>query len=402
MNILYRTFATLLVVLLTSCADMDGYRDFIQDGEITYTGMAIDLDAYPGNGRALIKYGLASNPNINKTIVYWGGKQDSVVIEFDRAAMETDTMYYIIDNLPESSYGFEVYNFDKLGFKSVPANVTCRVYGERYRSTLYDRSLLNATSINQLGDIKIIWGDSIMTSVGMELKYTNRSDEVVELFLANDQSEIVLTDCQAEKPLLYRSLYVPEETCIDTFYTDYQSYRLDNLFMQMDRTKFSEYRMDNDAPVIQGEIKNLWDGLACTELTDDFYNQVNFACFHAGTETTVPASFTVDLGVSAQIYQFKVNLYWPYTGGCPKIYELWGYTGEGEPSKSGDWSEWTKLGTLDNSQTNNSAGYFNGDNLFLEKDASPKVRYIRVKALESWRGRGEISISEISVWSYLN
>lgn len=410
MKSLISILSTCIMIFFPSCTDLDGYREFIENGEITYTGTAINLTAYPGNHRIKLTYGLIRNPNIYKSVIHWNARKDSIVLEFDRESselIENDTLTYILTDLPEASYAFEVQNFDKLGNFSVPASITSKAYGEKYTATLYDRSLLSADAINQEGDVKMVWGDSTINSVGIEVKYTDLSNRQINLYIPNKETELLLKGCNTSEPIFYHTLYKPVENCIDTFATPFV--QVEKVVAALDPSLFSEYRCDNDSPIIAGTMSNLWNGLRSVTNGNNYEwaDEAGWADYNTGgtdDNLQVPGVFTVDLGIKAKLLRIRFNFYWPWQNACPKRYEIYGYLGNGAPNKNGDWSQWTRLKEIDNTGTETNEHYAEGDNIYFEdKATAPEVQYLRVKCLENYSGgqHTRISFSEIAFWAYL-
>lgn len=166
----------------------------------------------------------------------------------------------------------------------------------------------------------------------------------------------------------------------------------------VDNSNFKELRMNNDSPKVEGDIAFLWDGKKMSK--PEAYGEVNYGNYYTGfTDSQEPACFTFDMGEAIYLYRFRASLYWAYTNICPKQYELWGYLGEGEPAKDGNWDNWTKLSDIDNSSST-LADFGEGDNVYIEKENSPKVRYMRVRCLQNYRGTNGFSLCEITVWAY--
>ena len=149
------------------------------------------------------------------------------------------------------------------------------------------------------------------------------------------------------------------------------------------------------AEQIEGNIVYLWDGQAMSR--PENYDEIGYRNYLTGE------CFTVDMGEHYHLKRFKANLYWAYTNVCPKKYELWGYKGEGVPPVDGNWSNWTKLGSLNNS-VSTLADFAAGDELDFTKEESPLVRYIRVRCLENYRTPPStaISLCEITFWAWNN
>jgi hypothetical protein len=164
-------------------------------------------------------------------------------------------------------------------------------------------------------------------------------------------------------------------------------------YIEIDKSKFREFRLNNDSQQMEGNIVYLWDGGVMSQ--PENYGEIGYRNYLTGE------CFTVDLGDHYHLKCFRASLYWAYTNVCPKKYELWGYEGEGEPPIDGNWSDWTKLGSLDNSNST-LADFAKGDVLEFTKEESPNVRYIRVKCLENYRNppTTAFSLCEITFWAW--
>lgn len=91
----------------------------------------------------------------------------------------------------------------------------------------------------------------------------------------------------------------------------------------------------------------------------------------------------------------------------PKEFEVYGCTDLTEDMYDGDWSKWTLLEhcTFDKPSGLGNGEYGPGDaEAFLAGTnfnvdiQLPKIRYIRVKGIESWDGGGSLCFSEITAW----
>jgi hypothetical protein len=217
-----------------------------------------------------------------------------------------------------------------------------------------------------------------LSKVNLELSVSKRAK------LISPTDTIVTLDLTKPYPIVINNLYD------DLTYTLTAS--IPEIILA-DKSLFKEFKLNNDTPMREGNIINLWDGQAMS--APEKYDEIGWRNYHTGE------CFTVDIGEYYNLYRFKTNLYWAYTNVCPKIYELWGYLGEGEPPVDGEWDKWTKLGTINNS-TSTLADFAEGDMLEFSKEKSPLVRYIRVKCLENYRNPAStnISLCEITFWAY--
>ena len=167
-------------------------------------------------------------------------------------------------------------------------------------------------------------------------------------------------------------------------------------FILIDKSKFKENYLTNDAKPEGDPMNTLWDNKYIKVVGD--YGSVNYQNFLAN------GSFTFDIGTrydgsSYNLKQLKIHLYRAYEWTCPKVYELYGYMKPGVPPTSGDWADWTKLGGVDNSKST-AADFPNGDNINFDKENSPDVRYLRIKPIVNWKGDKYFSIGEITLWSW--
>ncbi len=61
---------------------------------------------------------LISDPKISRAKIYWNNHKDSAMLDIKRTS-GVDTIRYVINNIEERAYTFEVYNFDRDGNTSV-------------------------------------------------------------------------------------------------------------------------------------------------------------------------------------------------------------------------------------------------------------------------------------------
>ncbi|WP_051621160.1 DUF4998 domain-containing protein [Leeuwenhoekiella sp. MAR_2009_132] len=217
-----------LLVLLTvlgSCADvaeMDDFKDFTADGEINYSEKVDSLKIFSGKNRAKIQGIVDADPKITEFRVYWDSKKDSVVVPITRS-IGIDTLEVIISDLPENIYNFEIRTFDSQGNSSIPVSATGEVYGERYQATLFNRPVIANNLIEDSLVINYAGMDLTSGVLGTEIVYTNTSDEEIELYVPIAEPSVTILDFKNSSTYKYRTLFKPEETAIDTFYTAYNN-----------------------------------------------------------------------------------------------------------------------------------------------------------------------------------
>lgn len=146
-----------------------------------------------------------------------------------------------------------------------------------------------------------------------------------------------------------------------------------------------------------------WEGM------DNFLIDGDRDNFGHSANSSIPAPFTIDLGVSAKLsrivmfQRFFSNNY--YNWGNPKEFEV--YVSADKPAQNGDWSGWTKV--MDSEIIKPSGlpvGTSNDEDLALAEAGHefafpldlPPARYIRVKILSTWGGTTFTHPAEIDVF----
>lgn len=218
-NIFLQIFSLLafLLVSISSCTQMDDYKDFIKNGEISYTGKIDSVIIYSGDERLLIQGLFISDPKIVNCRIFWNNKLDSVDIPVNRTD-GIDTLRKII-SLPENLYNFEIYTYDVLGNKSIPVYTIGRAYGTNYKASLNNR-LINSAIVDG-NNVKIEWRniDKTLGAFANEVKYTDNSGVEHAIRINIDDSQTILEDYKVGTSFSSSTLYKPDSLCIDTFYS---------------------------------------------------------------------------------------------------------------------------------------------------------------------------------------
>ena len=212
----------LLVVglVIFSCSDEDEYLKYVEGGEISYTGKIDSLKVYPGLNRVRIEGLILADPKVSEVRIYWNTKKDSMVVPVTRTE-SVDTVSVMIDGLAENIYNFEVRTFDNQGNKSIAVYQTAEVYGARYQSSLFNRPILANNLIENTLTIDYASMDLTTGVLGTQVIYTSMENEEKELFVDIENSQAVIDDFKRFSSYKYRTAFIPEETALDTFYTDY-------------------------------------------------------------------------------------------------------------------------------------------------------------------------------------
>lgn len=213
------------ILILISCSDMNELHDqYLQNGEIIYTGRVDSAEILPGRNRLILRY-WNSDPKAKKLLVYWSFRTDSLIVDIPKKNV-TDSVDIVISDIEEGSINFELFTMDE-NFKnrSVAYNISGNVYGDKYLSTLRTRSIRTTLNEPKIGSV-IYWSSSIQNSIGDKLVYKNSTGQETKLFISPNNNKTIIKDVSGE--VTYQTVYLPTENAIDTFYTNYKTIDFDN------------------------------------------------------------------------------------------------------------------------------------------------------------------------------
>lgn len=221
-------FALLLAaVLYTACTKQDDFKKFIEGGEISYTGKLDSVKMFSGDNRVLLKGLFLADPKVVKCKIFWNNGQDSVVLPVVKKNA-IDTLVYSIQNVTEGFQNFKIYTFDKAGNKSVPVYANARSYGDRYKASLSNRPISSASADASTGKGIVSWlGMDRLTGVfATEVQYTNTNNVIKKIRTKIDSTRTIIPDIKAGTDIQYRTLFLPDTLCVDTFATAFQTQRV--------------------------------------------------------------------------------------------------------------------------------------------------------------------------------
>ena len=235
---LIKSIAILLTMIggLASCDGMDThYKDFIKDGPIVYIGKVDSLKAFAGRDRIQIEWRKLLDPRAKTATIFWENGTKSVEVQLEPGK----DMKYVIDGLAEGSYIFDVYTYDGLGNTSIKSETTGTVYGAGYEKLLFNSQIKSAVLKNRILTVTFA-APQDNTLIGSEIRYINTDGEeetanlvyrtVIKGDEESEEPDKVVINTKIEiknlsgKRIEFRSVYLPEPTAIDYFYTDYDEY----------------------------------------------------------------------------------------------------------------------------------------------------------------------------------
>lgn len=210
------TLVLLFIGTLVSCDTMDAtYKEFIEDGPIVYIGKVDSLKAYAGRNRTMLEWQKLLDPRAKTAKIFWENRTKSVEVPL---IDNTKLIQFVIDGLAEGTYVFEVCTYDTHGNSSIMSEVPCTVYGGVYEKLLFNTKVKTAVLKN--GVLTITFATSLeSTFLGSEITYTTSEGENKTVILEVPETQIKIDEF-AGSHITYRSVYLPERTAIDYFYSE--------------------------------------------------------------------------------------------------------------------------------------------------------------------------------------
>ncbi|HTN19168.1 MAG TPA: DUF4998 domain-containing protein [Pelobium sp.] len=284
MNLIKYRFSLICIIglaIIASCSKMDdNYKEFVKGGEIVYLGKADSVQTFSGKNRIKVTWLLLSDPKINKSVIYWNEKQDSLVVPIERSS-GIDTVSVFLENMAEQTYNFEIYNYDSSGHSSVKQEAIGTVYGDNYASSLTNRSFAEATYKVADKSALINWYGAATEAVIVEIVFTDtdgkertikESRSVAPVNPINPYTfpvETVLSKYKKGTTFKYRTGYLPKAMAIDTFYTDYKTVELQfpstaeiNIALSKNVEKSSDSSSGRAANITDGDRSTFWQPLS--------------------------------------------------------------------------------------------------------------------------------------------
>lgn len=338
-----------LVSIITSCTKIDSkYEQFIVPGGRTYAGRIIGQKAYSGHNRIKVVWLKSVDPNVVKSRIFWDNYNDSVEVTIP---VTGDSVIHIFENMPEKSYTFMIKNYDKNGNASVAAEVFGTSYGANYESSLLNR-FLNSSETEDSGTLNIQWGPA-NTSGGMiatEVKYTGTDGNTkTALFDIADISSKI-PDYNSGTIVQYRTVYRPDSSSIDVFYTGFTEKKVSERVSQLGWTATAS-SVELSAQLPNGPPNKAIDG------STDTYWHSN----HTGLITGYP-------------YWLAVDMKKPITVTRIELFSRKAYFTE-------DFTDFTFQGSMDGTIWT-SYGTFNMEKLAATQsfiiNGAPTLRYARI------------------------
>lgn len=248
---LYSIGVAVLLLGWASCSPMnEPYKEFIEDGEIIYPATPDSVLVHPGKNRIKLSWLLPSDPSIRKARVYWQNRSDSVEVAIDRTGdADTERASVMLEDMEEGSYTFDIRHFDDEGNVSIETAVIGFVYGDSYINSLLARMVNRTNYAIEDDTMKIVWGPpGDETAIATELTYQDLSGTLRSITVPREENTTVTGDYDfdATNTFQYRTMYLPDSMAIDTFYTETQTERINEILLKNSGQPFEHGEWDGN------------------------------------------------------------------------------------------------------------------------------------------------------------
>lgn len=429
-NIRVKMWAIVLLssIMGVSCSQWDDYKKYTDGGEIVYPGNFQKVKIYSGKDRVRFTLLPTSDPKVTTWKVYWNDNKDSAVFDFATKPVAEFGGKNAVDtiiSMPEGARPFKIYTKDAAGNMSVVLNASGTSYGAVYRRKIATQDR-NIKSIDYDADTTIInWDEGVDFSTGpqyIQLKYSALTGDTLIVVPLTKYNPVSQKDELIKQTILkrfkyqtetfkYRTVFRPDTTCIDTFCTAYKEVPIPVFVSkELDRSLFKEYPLPGDVGPNGGwsevGVRKMWDGLG------NGYDHSSFTDLNGALQSS-PSIVTFDLGLKAKlstvwILPFRDPTWFSYT--AMKRFEIWG---SARPNSNGVLdASWYMLGSYTvvrpsgraegQPDTAEDAALASAGFTWTMDANAPKVRYLRIRCLESFRtGITAQSVGEIKVYGLL-
>lgn len=271
----------MIAILMTACKKMDDtYREFIEGGETVYIAKADSVKVRSGLNRVEVSWLLLSDPKVDRYKLYWNSGQDSLENTVTKTH-DVDTVRVMLNDMEEGTYYFEIIMFDKDGNSSLPVETLGVAYGERYQDGLLGRTYRSMERIGN--DLEIDWMPAEPTLVEVEVKYLSADGDLIEHVVPSAVEIDTLEDFPIGGSFEYRSIYKPDSTSLDLFYTDFIVFELE---------EEETGNMDFSTTLRYGTQTNLFS----VWISQDFNGVYELADVEAETSVDVTDEFALTTG----------------------------------------------------------------------------------------------------------
>src|SRR5665647_893796 len=214
-------------LILSSCNKMDDIQQkYAAREEQVYLGMVDSIQSFPGFNRVKLVWYMSSDPRIDRTIIYWNLRHDSIVKEFAHTGSGVQKDSITINNLPQGTTLFEFRNVNNEGETSLYSSASLTVWGSEFAAGLHGREFIAfhfnyRQSLYNLTLSPTVLGDGVVYS---QIIYTNTHSEEKTVRIERDTANVVLVDFPDGGEFRFRTVFFLNQG-IDTIYSGYTIFK---------------------------------------------------------------------------------------------------------------------------------------------------------------------------------
>lgn len=367
-----------------------------QPTESVAPGVVTNVNVINTSGGAMLTYVLPKDDDILYVKAVYSRKEGEIAEA--KASIYSDTLK--IEGFGDTNpHEIKIVTVDRSRNESSAVNVTI--------NPLEPSVNIIANSLDlsaDFGGITSTWVNATKAEISIVLKQKDSINQIVPFgtsYTKAAKGKFSIFGLKASEKTVYA--YVQDRWGNRS---EIKNYVLTPLFeAKLDKGKFAAEKLPGDGPHHEDahggawRIENIWNG---TNGGEGYSSQ--------GGQGSLPQSVSMDLGVVSRLS--RVKLYqrldngnsMAYAEGNLKRFEIYGAE---KLDPSGNWDSWIKLGTFESIKPSGLPfGQINGDDLKVAIDGedfsflptNPKVRYIRIKVLETWSGGDNFQIMELDIF----
>lgn len=250
--------------------------------------------------------------------------------------------------------------------------------------------------ISDFGGAQFQWVNELKAPIVFEFLAADSVDQMVTRKIASSEADTMKQSIRGFKPEARRFAVIASDQFGNYSDTVYKT--ITPLYEEViPKTDMSIMKLTNDASFTN------WEGM------DNYLIDNDTETFGHSANSSIPAPFTIDLGVTAKLsrvvmFQRLFSSQY-YNWGNPKKFEV--YISTTKPSQSGNWSDWTKVMNCEIIKPSGlPVGTCTDEDLALGEEGHefafpldlPPARYIRIKILSTWGGTTFTHPAEISLF----
>jgi hypothetical protein len=263
MKYILNIFSFLCILTLVAACDKftDIHQDFIKDGEIIYAVKPDSVVFIAGKERLMMRLWMENAHNVKQVVVSWNSGQDSLVVPVTFKTGR-DSIEVLLNGLEEKSYSFNIYSVDNFGNRSLTYTQFGSAFGSTYAEFLGNRRVKKTTLTEREGVID--WFAPAEGMIINEVTFTSRQGNDTLVRIPSTAFSVAI-NAGAGATFRYRSLYIPQEESIDTFYTAWSSDKLPDTYV-LDRVDWEAIAVSDEkasdgggkAALVDGNLGTFW------------------------------------------------------------------------------------------------------------------------------------------------